>query len=284
MQPGKRSYTALAAAAARAAHTRLYDAPRIFVDEYADRLIGLTDRDALRTAFEGSGTPSPARIAAFFALRHRYAEDRLLDAVQRGVRQCLLLGAGLDTLCLRRPEIVRDVHLVEADHPDTQRWKLARLASLGIETPGVTYVAIDFEREQLGDRLVASGVRLDQPLFVTWLGVVHYVDRAAVEETLRFVATRPAGSEVVFDFIVRHDLVDADERALSETVAANSTARGEPWVTYFDPRELESSLRRLGFDEVERLTPALAAAYYGGQPEGVTPFEVWQVMAARTRA
>src|SRR5262245_16107024 len=106
MRPGQPSYTAMAAAAARAAHTHLYGDVRIFVDDFASALIGLTDQSALRAAFEGLRTPvHPARVAAFFALRHRYAEDRLVEAIERGVRQLVLLGAGLDTFALRRPDL-----------------------------------------------------------------------------------------------------------------------------------------------------------------------------------
>jgi O-methyltransferase involved in polyketide biosynthesis len=161
-------------------------------------------------------------------------------------------------------------------------WKRERLEQLGLAAPGVTYVPVDFERERLEDRLVEAGVRLDERLFVTWLGVVHYLERPAIDATLHLVVGRPPGSEVVLDFIVRHDLVaDADERAASEMVQANSAARGEPWLTYVDPETLPHDLRALGFSAVERLTPELAASrYYVGQPAGVTPLTAWQAIAA----
>jgi methyltransferase (TIGR00027 family) len=283
MRPGEHSYTSLAAASARAAHTHLYGDVRIFVDDFAARLLGLTDHAALRAAFESLRLPiAPARIAAFFALRHRYAEDRLALAVTSGVRQLVLLGAGLDTLALRRPDLTERIRVFEVDHPDTQRWKRARLAELGLEARRVTYVPVDFERERLEDRLVASGVRLDEPLFVTWLGVLQYLERAAADAIFDWVAARPPGSELAFDLIMRHDLVDGDERTMSEMVDANSAARGEPWRTLVDPVALESDLRARGFETVERLTPALAASrYYTGQPDGVTPLTVWQAIAAR---
>ena len=283
MRPGQHSYTAMAAAAARAAHTHLYGDVRIFVDDFAAALLGLTDHDVLRERFESiPGPVRPARSAAFFALRHRYAEDRLAEAVARGVGQLVLLGAGLDTLGLRRPDLTERIRVFEVDHPDTQAWKRARLAELGLTAPRIEYVPVDFAHERLEDRLVAAGVRLDAPVFVTWLGVVHYLERAAVDAVLRWVAARPAGSEIVLDFIVRHDLVaDVDERAYSELIRDNSAARGEPWLTYLDPDALPQELDALGFGRVERLTPTLAATrYYTGQPNGVTPLHVWQAIAA----
>ena len=61
-------------------------------------------------------------------------------------------------------------------------------------------------------RELRSGIKLDQPTFFSWLGVTQYIDRAATDATLGFIAGQPRGSEVVFTFIVKNDLVDAHER------------------------------------------------------------------------
>jgi methyltransferase (TIGR00027 family) len=214
-------------------------------------------------------------------LRQRYSEDKLQRAVERGVRQVILLGAGLDSLALRRPALAQEITLIEVDHPESQRWKLARLEELRLDTPGVIYVPVDFSSENLQQRLVASGLHLGQPTFFSWLGVTQYVDREATDATLSFIASRPRGSEVVFDFIVKNELVDARERAFSAAAADESAARGEPWLTYFDPAELEQHLMALGFKTLERLTPQLAASrYYATQPGDVTPLEAWQAVSA----
>jgi methyltransferase (TIGR00027 family) len=254
----------------------------IHTDEFAHRLIGISDPDELLEAVARWTTPNPARVCAYFALRHRFAEDRLQQAIERGIRQIVLLGAGLDSLALRKPELAKDLTLVEVDHPDSQSWKLARLEALGLETPSITYLPVDFGSESLEERLRASPLDLGQPVYFSWLGVTQYIERAASDATLGLVAARPRGSEVVFDFIVRNDLLDPTERAFSDSAAANSTVRGEPWLTTFDPNELESHLAGLGFTKIERLTPELAAArYYSAQPAEVTPLEAWQVVSAR---
>jgi methyltransferase (TIGR00027 family) len=254
----------------------------IHVDDFAHQLIGNPDPSQLPEAVRQWGTPSAARVCAFFALRHRFAEDRLQQAIERGVRQIVLLGAGLDSLALRRPALAREVTLVEVDHPDSQRWKLARLGELGLATPSVVYVPVDFSRESLEKRLGESGVTLDRPTYFSWLGVTQYIDRAANDATLRLIAGRPRGSEVVFDFIVRGELLDPKERAFSEVAAGLGAVRGEPWLSYFDPNELAEHLAGLGFREIERLTPQLAASrYYAGQPADVTPVEAWQLVSAR---
>jgi methyltransferase (TIGR00027 family) len=167
------------------------------------------------------------------------------------------------------------------DHPDSQRWKLARLEELGLPTPGVLYVPVDFGSESLEARLDASGVRLDEPTFFSWLGVTQYIDGAVCDATLRFIAGRASGSEVVFDFILRNDLLSPLEQAFSDAASRSSAVRGEPWVSCFDPTELEERLGALGFTKVLRLTPRLAASrYYVGQPPDVTPLEAWQLVSA----
>jgi len=282
LKPGKPSRTAIGAAAARAAHLHMHESAHIHADDFAQRLIGIHDRNQLIEGLRQWNTPSAARVCAYFALRHRFAEDQLQHALERGVRQFILLGAGLDSLALRRPALAKEVRLVEVDHPDSQRWKLARIEELGLETPSVIYVGVDFGTESLAVRLEDSGVKLDQPTYFSWLGVTQYIDRAACDATLRLIAGRPQGSEVVLDFIVRNDLLAPPERAFSEAAAGGSAARGEPWLTYFDPSELEEHLAELGFTKIERLTPQLAASrYYAGQPADVTPLEAWQLVSAK---
>lgn len=282
MKPGKPSRTAIGAAAARAAHLYMHETARIHVDDFAQRLIGDPERNQLLEGLRQWNTPSPARVCAYFALRHRFAEDQLEQALERGVRQLIMLGAGLDSLALRRPALAREVRLVEVDHPDSQRWKLSRLEELGLETPFVIYVPVDFGTESLEARLADSGVRLDQPTFFSWLGVTQYIDRTACDATLELIAGRPRGSEVVFDFIVSNELLAPLERAFSDAASGSSAVRGEPWLTYFDPSELEDQLSHLGFEKIQRLTPQLAASrYYVGQPADVTPLEAWQLVSAR---
>jgi methyltransferase (TIGR00027 family) len=281
VNPGKPSQTAIAAATARAGHLHAYEGAKILADDFALKLAGIAGVSALRETIARWPMQNPARVCAYFALRHRFCEDKLQEAIGRGVRQAVLLGAGLDSLALRRPGLARGIRLIEVDHPDSQHWKLARLAELGLSTPGVSYVPIDFANENLEQRLLAAGLELDRPVFVSWLGVTQYIERAANDATLGFVSSRPKGSEVVFDFIVRNELLDPEERALSVATAEQSAQRGEPWLTFFDPTELEKHLTALGFRKVERLTPRVAASrYYTGQPADVTPLEAWQVLSA----
>ena len=142
--------------------------------------------------------PPLSRLRLFVAVRHRFAEDVIAEAVARGVRQVVVLGAGLDTFAYRHTH--EGLRVYEVDFPATGAWKRQRLTEAGIAVPdSVTYVGVDFERDDLMSRLTEGGFDASSPAEFLWLGVVPYLSREAVAATLRAVATVP-GAEVVFDY------------------------------------------------------------------------------------
>jgi len=119
---GEPSLTALTAAAARAAHLIVDNEPVIFADTLAQALLG-ERAEELISYHRAHGThPVLAGARAQVTCRSRYAEDRLADAVGRGVDQYVLLGAGLDSFAYRSP-LAGQVRVFEVDHPATQEYK-----------------------------------------------------------------------------------------------------------------------------------------------------------------
>ena len=82
----------------------------------------------------------------------------------RGVRQYVVLGAGLDTFAYRNPHADRGLKVFEVDHPATQRWKRAQLAAVGISLlPSLTFAPVDFETQDLSEQLRAAGFDSGSP-------------------------------------------------------------------------------------------------------------------------
>jgi methyltransferase (TIGR00027 family) len=271
----------MAAASMRAAHLHLFEGPKIHEDTFALRLIGVNSAEQLRASLERWGLPELRRVSAYFALRHRFSEERLDAAVRRGAKQIVLLGAGLDSFALRRTHVLKDIVFVEVDHPATQQWKLERLAALGLKTPAVKYVPVDFASRDLKTELTSVGVKVGRATFFAWLGVTQYISAEASYATLSLVSRYGAGSEIVFDVIRPVDGLPSEEYAISDAARASASERGEPWVSYFVPEDLESQLGAFGFTSVTCLTAEAAARYYVGQPAGVTPLTAWELIAAR---
>jgi methyltransferase (TIGR00027 family) len=187
MQTGQPSRTAFAAAAHRAAH-QILENGRIFADPLALRILG---QDAETVAREANEHTSRRKMRFFIAARTRFAEDALAAALESGVRQIVVLGAGLDTYAYRAA-LPDGVRIFEVDHPATQLWKRQRLSDAGIGVPpSLTFAPVDFERQTLAAGLADAGFDMAQQTFFTWLGVVPYLTEGAVSSTLSFIASCP---------------------------------------------------------------------------------------------
>src|SRR6185437_1571234 len=166
LRGGQPSQTARGAAAYRALHQTL-DGGVIFRDPLASKLLDDETRPRL-DEIAADDSLRPWRL--FIAARSRFSEDALAASVAGGVRQVVILGAGLDTFSLRNPHGDRGVRVFEVDHPATQEWKRERLQQAGLAVPAsLTFAPIDFERESLADGLKAVGFQADHPAFFQWL-------------------------------------------------------------------------------------------------------------------
>jgi methyltransferase (TIGR00027 family) len=292
MEESRASLTAMAASLIRAIHTRVDEHPLID-DPWGDRLVTEADKQEMRTvAASRIGAPDRARLEALgpgvdiieaglraspvfgmVVVRTRYAEDALEAAVARGVRQYVIVGAGLDSFAMRRPPWARDVDVFEVDHPATQAMKRRRLADYGVVLSDKHhFVSADLSREGLASALKRTPFQPTTPSFFSWLGVTTYLTREANLSTLRAMATcGAAGSEVVFTYRDQRDFdADPTDGALHGT-GATVAAMGEPWVSGFHPDELAGDLRGVGLTLVENLNgEELNRRYFARRTDGLS--------------
>jgi methyltransferase (TIGR00027 family) len=255
LEPDRASLTARRVAMSRAEH-QLVDSPKVLDDPLAIRIIGAQRAADVRSASGRLGAKFSRYLRAFVVARSRIAEDELASAVRRGVRQYVILGAGLDTFAYRNPHRASALRVFEVDHPSTQAWKREQLKEAAISIPdSLTYVPVDFETQALADRLREAGFNADEPAFFSWLGVTMYLSRAAVMTTLKYVASLPRGSSIVFDYLVSPASLSFIHRLALRAVAQRVSALGEPWQSYFDPESLLSDLKMIGFTHVEDIGP-----------------------------
>jgi methyltransferase (TIGR00027 family) len=219
----------------------------------------------------------------FIAVRTRFAEDALAAAVECGVRQLVVLGAGLDTFAYR--STLRDrLRIFEVDHPATQAWKRQRLVDAAIPIPtSLTFAPIDFEQQTLAEGLATAGFDSSQQTFFTWLGVVPYLPQEAVWSTLGFIASLPNGAHVVFDYSDPPATLSAEARIHHERRAKRVAELGEAWLNYFEGDELRAKLMALGFSEVEDLGPPQIAARYFPNRMTALPDKGGHILRATTK-
>jgi methyltransferase (TIGR00027 family) len=266
----------------RAAH-QILDRPPILDDPLALRIIGDDNAAALRLdPRRFDSLPFSARLRAFVATRSRYAEDELAAAVARGVQYYVVLGAGLDTLAYRSPYPPERLRVFEIDHPATQAWKQDCLRGAGIDVPPtMTFVPVDFDRQSLAEAL-RDAPFADAPAFFSWLGVTPYLTREAIGETLSYIASRPAGTSVVFDIALSPAALNDAQRAAFVVMARRAASAGEPWRTTFVPEELVGELRASGVAFAEAIGPeSLNVRYFAGRPDQLPAETIARLIHAR---
>jgi len=254
----------------RAAH-QLYDArPLVLDDPIAVRMLGPHADELDRTPGRNpQHKPRPFSIGlrAFLVARSRYAEDLLAQAVERGVTQYVLLGAGLDTFAHRNP--YPSLQIFEVDHPATQAWKRELLGQSDLSTPpGLTYAPVDFERQSLAEGLRAVGFDTAAPSFFSWLGVVSYLTLEAFRTTLRFISSQPKRSGLVFDYSQPRAVLAPHEQLAHDSLASRVQLAGEPFQLFFTPAELAAELA--AFHDLEDMGSAeINARYFTGRSDGL---------------
>jgi methyltransferase (TIGR00027 family) len=260
------SKTAMRVAMRRAAH-QVLDDPRVFDDPLAFKILGMPNETALHPSEQ---TPFGRGLRAFLAARSRYVEDELQIAVARGVRQYVILGAGLDTSAYRQPAAGAELHIFEVDHPATQAWKRTCLAEAAIPIPPMlTFSPVDFETQTLEAGLQQSGFDAQLSTFIAWLGVTQYLSAAAIQNTFQWAASLPSGSSIIFDYTLSPDLLNPTARQAFDQLAQRVARAGEPFDTFFDPAQLEDSLKKLGFDPIQDMGPEeMNTRYFQGRSDG----------------
>ncbi len=245
LQRGQASRTALGVALRRAAHQIYDEAPLVLNDPIAVPMLGSKYAKALADAQKDLNEESSRLMRAWLVARSRFAEDHLAKAVQAGVHQYVILGAGLDTFGFRNPHPGLEVY--EVDHPATQSWKKGLAGANEVVAPeSLHFVPVDFETQKLSERLEEAGLDSNAPTVFALLGVVMYLTADAFGETLKYIAGFPQGSGVIFDYAVPRDMLPAEEIDAHDELASRVESIGEPFRLFFSPDDIGKVLGTLG--------------------------------------
>ena len=289
----KESRTALGVAWMRAVHQVLDSKPLILEDEPIVELLGRYYVEGASKAPGRFQVPGVRMLRSHVVLRSRFTEDRLAQSLNRGVEQFVILGAGYDTFFARQPEWARKLRIFEIDQPATQEDKLARISAARMTMPdNVVFGSVNFEAESVSDGLRRHGVKFDVPTVFSWLGVTMYLTEPAIDATLSTVLSFAKGSEIVLTFATREaprpeilsrpaiegsreealNRQAAESKGSSSKLAEIVAAIGEPWLTYYEPDEIDRKLRRAGFADVLLVTPDIATQrYFAGRTDELSP-------------
>jgi methyltransferase (TIGR00027 family) len=251
-------------------HLQVDPPPHVFEDEIGLKLAAPPDEWRSRPDMSRFTRPFRASILA----RARFIEDLVAEQAATGIRQYVILGAGLDTFVQRRPELASRLTVFEVDQPGPQAWKRRRLIELGFGIPSfLRLVPVDFEiGDKWWERLQEAGFDAAQPAIVASTGVSMYLTVDAIAATLRRVASLAAGSKLVMSFLLPIELADPEIRAGIERAAEGARANGTPFISFFRPAEMVALAREAGFRDVQHVSSAaLAERYFAGRTDGLRP-------------
>jgi methyltransferase (TIGR00027 family) len=211
---------------------------------------------------------------ASIVARARFIEGLVMEQACRGVRQYVILGAGLDTFVQRRPEMASRLRVFEVDRPGPQEWKRHRLIELGFGIPEwLRLVPFDFETgDAWRQELAAAGFDAARPAVVASTGVSMYLTKEAIAATLRQVAAFAPGSTFAMTFLLPLELADPEVRPGLERARDGARASGTPFISFFTPAEILALAREAGFGQVQHVSaPALTQHYFAGRKDGLRP-------------
>lgn len=263
MNPNQASVTAENNATLRAHESMRPDSERLCYDPYAvyflpDRIFSAVDRSdqikwdvaAWESRFPGVGNAIIART--------RFIDDRLEAAIDEGIRQLVILGAGYDTRALRCEALADAVTVFEIDHPTTQNRKLERLRKyVDVDLPHVRYIPMDFDTDDLSEKLLRSGFDGRLKTLFIWEGVTYYLAAAAVDRTLAAIHRRSVPqSQVIFDYFPP-SVADGTTRLPEARALSEGLSRiGEAILFGIEPDRIDAYMYTRGFSVTHNLTLA----------------------------
>ena len=255
------SKTAELVAATRAVHKR-YDDPVLLDDPFAVHLCGpfwrtVTNVPILKWLMVDIVLRRVAPIAPLIIIRAAYGERQVAAAVERGVSQYVIIGAGYDSFAMRQKNLMQSLAVYEIDTPASQTEKRRRMQKAGIAEPGgVRYIAADLSQVTLEAALAGSDFDPGQAAFFSCFGVTYYLANDSINDILDLVAHKLApGSAIAFDYLVERSAAAEHAKDLHDKLKRFVARRGEPWLSEMNPAQIEDELLEGGFASVHHILP-----------------------------
>ncbi|UOQ48956.1 class I SAM-dependent methyltransferase [Gracilibacillus caseinilyticus] len=276
MKKNESSLTSLISAFGRAYHSKYDDNPKIFDDFIAKDLITEEEFTDIRENMTNGISFFNQEIAKKYQdhpdeilkwitqvqlsptplARSAYCEYVLLKEITLGVKQYVILGAGLDSFCFRHPELGDSLDIIEVDYPATQDFKKKRLANANYQIPdNLHFVSMDFTKEV--SKLIEENLMPNKKTFFSLLGVTYYLSKEEIANLInKLFAEVPSRSSIVFDYA---DDNLFEEKGLSnrvENMIQMASASGEPMKSCFTFSEMEKMLESASLLIYEHSSPA----------------------------
>lgn len=245
---------------------RLVAAYRLGFDRIATPFGDPSADERLARDVAGAATGQSEQMSRYLRARTAFFDRALVNALDRGVRQVVAVGAGYDGRAMRYAK--PGVRWFEIDHPDTQRDKRARLDRLGIATPGITYLARDLRDRGLAGALTAAGYEPDAPALLACEGVAVYLGEDVFRSLLgELRAVAAIGTRLALT--LRVTAASAEQASARQRFDAAVSALGEPALSALTPEAASALLTATRWRATEISDRARRAGFVVAAPDWV---------------
>lgn len=274
-------HTAVRVALWRALHHLIDDSPYVMIDALGEKLVNdpkWRERADMEPNFS-------KQMRASVTGRARYIEDLLSKEIENGIAQYVILGAGLDTLAQRNPDLASRINIYEVDQPGPQKWKINRLQELGLTKPNsLHFVPVDFEKElSWWDGLLEAGFNPKLPTLVASTGVSMYLSHEANFKTLKQLSQLVSGSILAMTFMLDLELLEANEKSVMQYVMKKASESNTPFLSLFKPADIVQLAKEAGF---KNAFPVLAddifKLYFARRTDGLNAGQAEAFLIAKT--
>ena len=185
--------------------------------------------------------------------RTKYIDEKLKEAIDNGVKQVVILGAGLDTRLYRMLDSDRVIGF-EIDLPIIQNEKKNIMSEcLGKLPNNINFIPIDFNTQTLDEVLEIKEFDFSKPIFFIWEGVTQYITQEAVENTLKFISKASYGSALVFTYVLKSVIDGTESKLGAEALTTLFKAGGEPWSFGLNPSEVDNFIKQYNLKLIENV-------------------------------
>lgn len=276
MQPDN---TALRTALWRALHVLTDDKPWIIEDKVGYDLIK-PEKDWQ----ERPDMKYTRRLRASIVARARFVEDLAKEEIVKGVKQYVLLGAGLDSFAQRNTRISSQVDIYEIDQTGTLAWKKEKLIENGYKITGkLHFVPVDFETSSWWTELLNKGFDHTQRTFVSCTGVTLYLTKDAISDTLRKMTSLASGSTIAIAFYLPLEQLDDEDKPMQEIAIKGAAASGTPFVSFFSVDEILKLAEEAGLKKISIVsTKSITERYFNDRTDNLVPASGEFFLVAKT--
>lgn len=236
---------------------------RLFEDLFVKNFFGKTissllKNSIMRRVLTFMYNSSSIGLMGLQVCRTKFIDDILKEALDNGIEQLVILGAGFDTRAFRISNI-NSIKVFEVDLPFIQEKKKSLIKKYLGELPSnIIFASIDFNIQTLDKVLLDKGLDFSKPVIFIWEGVTQYITEEAVNNTLNFISRASTGSIVLFSYILK-EVIDKSSKSIDTDFLTNYFAMGDQkWSFGLNPSEASDFVKQYNLTIIKDV----GASYY----------------------